>query len=157
MPFRRSRTGRDLRALAQQRQPAISFAPSRQYGESTDSFAPSRKEAPPPEFKGSFSRGLAHFGSWAERLTKRQAALVGMAGTIGVLFASGFAYWTAHQGFAKETALEQMRAEQRRQDLEIRILQTTIAGYAEHFKTLDDRAYHQGEDIASLKTPKGKK
>jgi hypothetical protein len=142
--------GRELRAFKQPR----SFYPSRQagYDELEPSFPPSRAHGDPlPAFKGSFARGSAHFWDAAERLTKRQAVLLAMAGAIAVVAAAGFSYWTAMQGFVKEPTTNQLRAEITRHELEIKILQATLASVQQQKQSADDKIYHQGEDIAALK------
>jgi hypothetical protein len=131
-----------------QQQQAPSFAPSRQYGQPNDSFAPSRQAT---EFKGSFARGSAHFWDAAERLSKRQAVLLAMAGAIAVVAASGFSYWTAMQGFVKEPTTNALRLEITRHELDIKILQATLASVQQQKQSADDKIYHHGEDIAALK------
>jgi hypothetical protein len=134
--------------------PLHSFRPSRQggYDELEPSFAPSRAhgELPPP-FKGSLARGSAHFWDVVERFTKRQAAALALVGAICVVVGTGLAYWTANQGFVKEPTTNALRLELIRHELDIKILQATLASVQQQKQSADDKIYHQGEDIAALK------
>jgi hypothetical protein len=83
--------------------------------------------------------------------------MLALVGAVLALLATALAYWTAMQGFVKEPTTNQLRADLRAAELEIKILQATLASVQQARQAADDKLAKHGEDLAALKALAEKK
>lgn len=116
---------------------------------------------PPDEDEVQLTSVWRNFATWAERRSKRMAALMGLFGLVSTPISAGFSYYVSHQGFATQDSQAKLAAQQLEElhaiERKVDILLTTDSLLGPRVGASETILGKHGERIAAIEGWAGKK